>query len=188
MTTLIYITHPSVAIDNTVPPQEWDLSLKGREEAKKLLQQDFWPSVDMVFTSTEPKAKSVGTLVQEKFGLPITAYQELGEADRTKTPFLPLNEYMEAIQEAYRFPDKHIRDWESHHEMFERNRKIVDAIIHDYKDKTIVIIGHGGAGTCVKCYLSGLPLSFDQDPQKTGCIFIADVGHKKLLRDWFSYC
>jgi len=188
MAKLYYITHPSVAIDRTIDPASWDLSDKGREEMKELLKQEFWPEVELVVTSIEPKSKTVGSMIAEAFNIPIEAHRELGEANRSKTPFLPLDEYMQAIQEAYNQPDEHVRGWESHHEMFERNQKAIEALLVAHPGKTIAVIGHGGAGTCVKCYLGQLPLSFSQDPQRTDCIFIADTIQREILRDWYSYC
>ena len=185
---LYYITHPSVQIDKNVSPENWDISEKGRQEAQELLKQDFWPEVEVVFTSTEPKSRTVGSMVAEAFGLPVEAIKELGEADRTETPFLPLDEYMQAIQEAYRTPDTSVRGWESHHDMFVRNQEAVDKLLAKYPGRTIAIIGHGGAGTCVKCYLGNVRLDFSQDPQRTGCIFIADTNSHRLIRDWYPYC
>lgn len=138
--------------------------------------------------SAEPKSLTVGAMVQERFGFKPKVYQDLGEADRSATPFLPLEEYMAAIREAYQHPDKHIHGWESHHEMFVRNQRIIDELIAENRGKTIAIIGHGGAGTCIKCHLCKLPLSFDQDPQRTGCSFIVEVESGTLVQDWQPYC
>lgn len=188
MALLYYITHPSALIDKTANPASWDLSDKGREEARLLLEQDFWPGVQLIVTSSEPKSRTVGAMMAEAFSIPVEENAALGEADRSKKPFLPLDEYMKSIQEAYTKPDEHIHGWESHHQMYERNQKAVDAILAVNPNKTIAIIGHGGSGTCVKCYLGNLPLSFDQDPKKTGCIFIADTTTRTIVKDWFSYC
>ena len=188
MALLYYVTHPSVAIDKTTNPAGWDLSERGKEEAKRLLGQDFWPNIQLVCTSSEPKSRSVGAMVAAEFGIPVEEHQELGEADRSKTPFVPLEEYMQAIQEAYAKPDEHVRGWESHHKMSLRNQKAIESLLAAHPDKTIAIIGHGGAGTCVKCYLGKMPLSFSQDPQRTGCIFVADTTTRMIVRDWYSYC
>jgi len=62
---------------------------------------------------------------------------------------------MQAVQDAYKNQEQNINGWESHHSMFERNKKALEKIIVNDKGKTIAIIGHGGAGTCVKCYIKG---------------------------------
>ncbi len=188
MALFYYITHPSVAIDKATNPANWDLSDKGREEAKLLLEQDFWPSIQLIVSSSEPKSRTVGTIIAEVYGIPVEEQAALGEADRSKTPFLPLDEYMQAIQEAYAKPDEHIRGWESHHEMYIRNQRAIDLLLAANPNKTIAVIGHGGAGTCVKCYLGSWPLNFSQDPQRTGCVFVADTTTRTIVRDWFSYC
>jgi len=87
MTKLYYITHPSVNLDKLKLPHEWGLSEKGFDEAKKLIEMNFWKEVDKVYSSFEPKSWQVADLVNEKYGLEYEKIQDLGEADRTKTPF-----------------------------------------------------------------------------------------------------
>lgn len=187
MTKLIYITHPAVNLDKTKLPHEWGLSEKGFEEAKKLIEKDFWSEVNVIYSSTEPKAVQVAQLASEKYGIKSFQEKDLGEADRTKTPFLPFEEYMSAIKECYINPTTNIKGWESHHHMMERNINALQKIKENNLGKTIVIVGHGGAGTTLKCYLKGVELQFSEDPQQTGCMFIADLDNKILLQDWQKY-
>jgi broad specificity phosphatase PhoE len=187
MTTLIYITHPSVNIDKTVLPQNWDLSEKGIMEAKKLLDKDFWKEVVHIYTSDEPKAITTSKIITEKFTIPIESIAELGEADRTKTPFLPFEEYMKAIKDAYSKPEENIHGWESHDEMMQRNVKVLKELMSKHEGETFVIIGHGGAGTTMKCFIKGIEPKFEEDPKQTGCYFIADLDQIRILEDWTKY-
>lgn len=187
MTKLIYITHPSVEIDKNKLPHEWGLSEKGFEQAKLLVEQPFWLEVDIIYSSQEPKAIQVAELASRKYDLPWFQEKDLGEADRTSTPFLLLEEYMAAIQKCYANPNESIRGWETHHQMMERNTAVLEKIKKENKDKTIVIVGHGGAGTTVKCYIKGCNLNFSEDPQQTGCIFIADLDNNTITQDWQKY-
>ena len=187
MTKLIYITHPSVEIDKNKLPHEWGLSEKGFDQVKLLMEQTFWPEVDVIYSSIEPKAMQVAKMASEKYGIPWFQEKDLGEADRTATPFLPLEEYMAAIQQAYTSPDENIKGWESHHQMMKRNSVILEKIKIENQGKTIVIVGHGGAGTTVKCYIKGIEPQFSEDPKQTGCIFIADIDTNKIIQDWQKY-
>jgi broad specificity phosphatase PhoE len=187
MTKLYYVTHPSVQIDPTISPELWDISEKGRAEAQELLKQNFWSEIDYVFTSNEPKSRTVGDIIAGKYGITVESIQDLGEANRSKTHFLPLEEYMQTVEDAYRNPNSEVRGWESHHHMYERNKAAVEDILKQHRGKTIAIIGHGGAGTCVKCYIADLELNFNQDPKRTGCIFVADIDERKLITDWYPY-
>lgn len=187
MSKLIYITHPSVQIDPAIPPQMWRLSQDGLDQAKKLMDHDLWEDIAFIYSSTEPKAEEVATLASFTYGIKHESNKDLGEADRTAKPFMPLDEYMQAIQEAYKNPTESIHGWETHHDMFQRNAKAIDEIKDKHADETIVIVGHGGAGTCVKCYVSNRELSFDEDPKQTGCYFIADLTTSDLIQDWVKY-
>lgn len=183
---LIYISHPAVNIDKTKPPHMWGLSKIGFEEAKTLLQKPFWSEVDIIYSSNEPKATQVASLASEKYNIQWIQEEKLGEADRTATPFMPLEEYMDAIQQCYVKPSENIKGWESHHHMMERNISALEEIKKENK-KTIVIIGHGGAGTTIKCYIKGVKLNFSEDPKRTGCIFIADLDKNFIVQDWTKY-
>jgi len=187
MTKLIYITHPSVELDKNKLPHEWGLSEKGFEQAKILIEKPFWQEADVIYSSIEPKAIQVARLASEKYRCPWFQEKDLGEADRTATPFLPLEEYMLAVQEAYLNPDTNIKGWESHHQMMKRNATVLKKIKNNYKNKTIVIIGHGGAGTTIKCYIKGIEPQFSEDPKQTGCIFIADLDANTIIQDWQKY-
>ena len=187
MTKLIYITHPSVEIDKNKLPHEWGLSEKGLNQAMELIKQPFWKEVAVIYSSTEPKAMQVANLASQKYHLPWFKEQELGEADRTATPFLPLDEYMAAIQQCYLAPDTSVKGWETHHHMMKRNASVLEKIKKKNKGKTIVIVGHGGAGTTLKCHIKGTALTFSEDPRQTGCIFIADLDNNLILQDWQKY-
>lgn len=187
MTKLIYVTHPSVEIDKNKLPHEWGLSERGFEQAKILVDMPFWKGVDVIYSSIEPKATQVAQLASLKYNLPWYQDKNLGEADRTATPFLPVEEYMAAVSQAYLNPDANIKGWESHHQMMKRNAVALEKIKIDNLGKTIVIVGHGGAGTTVKCTIKGVEPSFDEDPKQTGCIFIADLDTNKIVQGWVKY-
>ncbi|MFZ2152561.1 MAG: histidine phosphatase family protein [Microgenomates group bacterium] len=187
MTKLIYITHPSVELDRNKLPHQWGLSEKGFEQTKLLIEKPFWHEVNVIYSSAEPKATQVANLASDKYHLPWFIEKDLGEADRTTTPFLQPDEYMDEVQKAYLHPDMNIRGWESHHQMMKRNAAVLEKIKNDNPEKTIVIVGHGGAGTTVKCTIKGIEPSFDEDPKQTGCIFIADLDTNTIIQDWVRY-
>lgn len=187
MTRLIYITHPSVEIDRDKLPHEWSLSDKGRQEMAGLLVLPLLSDAQIIYSSTEPKASEVAQAIAERYHLPFTQEKDLGEADRTATPFLPLEEYMAAIQECYTAPDKSVRGWETHRHMLERNAAVLEKIKREHAGQTIIIVGHGGAGTVMKCYIKGIEPDFAEDPKQTGCYFLADLDQSEILQDWVKY-
>lgn len=184
---IIYATHPSVNIAPNVLPDKWTLSEKGREDAKRLLELPFWNSVDLLYSSTEHKAIEVAEMLVSKFGFPYQSFSEFGEADRTAKPFLPFEEYMKAIAQAYAEPTQNHLGWESHADMQKRNADKLGEIIAENPGKTIAIIGHGGAGTVLKCFIKKSPIQFSEDPKQTGCYFIADWDNRTITTDWQKY-
>ena len=187
MTKLIYVTHPTFELDKSKLPHEWELSENGLKQAKLLVEMPFWKEVNVIYSSIEPKATQVAKIASEKYNIPWFKEKDLGEANRTATPFLPMEEYMDAVQQAYNNPDSNINGWESHHQMMKRNAIILEKIKKNNPDKTIVIVGHGGAGTTVKCTIKSIEPNFTEDPKQTGCIFIADLDTNTIIQDWVKY-
>lgn len=188
MTKLIYITHPAVVIDPNIPIDEWELSEEGLVAVDRLLQLDFWQEVKYLYTSEEKKAYKVGEAVEVKFGLQFEKIKDLGEADRSSTGIIsPVEEYMKVVQEAYKNLALGVRGWESHLEMMLRNAKVIDQLKQKHQGETLAIIGHGGSGTTLKCYIKKVLPAFAEDPQKTGCYFVADLDQGEILADWEKY-
>jgi broad specificity phosphatase PhoE len=185
MTKLIYVTHP-LSGDKTNCLRTGDCQKKGLEQAK-VLRYAIWKDVDVIYSSIEPKATQVAKLVSEKYNLPWHQDKDLGEADRTATPFLPMEEYMAAVSQAYLNPDANIKGWESHHQMMKRNATVLERIKRVNVGKTVVIVGHCGSGTTDKCTIKGIEPSFDEDPKQTGCYFIADLDTNEIVQDWVKY-
>lgn len=187
-TKLIYITHPSVSIDPSIAIEDWELSAAGLLAVESLLALDFWPTVSHIYSSQEKKAYTVAELAATRLGTRNIRMKELGEADRSSTGLIsPVEEYMKVVMDAYDNLALGVRGWESHLDMLVRNAKVIDKLKQEHQGKTIAIVGHGGAGTTVKCYIKGILPNFAEDPKQTGCYFIADLTEKKILTDWTKY-
>jgi broad specificity phosphatase PhoE len=187
MAKLYYFTHPASQINFHIPPQHWGLSEKGFAELEVLMKMDHWQSIEVVYSSAEPKSIIVAERAAREHNIDHFLEKRLGEADRSQAKVIPADQYMAKIKEAYANPHERINNWESHHSMRERNIAAVEEIITSHKGKDIAIIGHGGAGTCIKCHFKDVDLSFAEDPQKTGCYFVVDLETHNLLQDWESY-
>jgi len=187
MTKLIYISHPSVNIDQKIPVDQWTLSDKGLYEVQNLLEKELWKEVDVIYSSKETKASTVAKMAANKFSIVHFEEKDLGETDRSSTGFIQSEEYMNVVQEAYANIETGTRGWESHNHMMERNGKVLDKIKELHFNKTIAVVGHGGAGTTIKCYIKRIAPSFHEDPKKTGCYFIADLDNGDILQDWVKY-
>ncbi len=187
MLKLIYITHPQVIIDAKTPIDQWQLSKDGLEAVERLSQLQFWDDVNKIYSSKETKAFQVAEIISKKFNIAYEAYENFNELDRQSTGLLPINKYMEAVKFTYENFDTSYKGWETLESSYNRNTKQLTGIINGNKGKNIVIIGHGSAGTLIKCFIKGIKPSFSEDPQKTGCYFVADYKKGKILQDWRGY-
>ncbi len=188
MTKLIYITHPEVIIDTDIDIDSWQISPLGWDRVQNLLSLDFWHVVEKVYTSTEPKAYTIAEKVSKKYNIEFEKVRDLREIDRSSTGIIrPLSKYMEVVQSSYENISDQVRGWESIDSVMLRNSNVVEKLKVKHPRETIVIIGHGCAGTTIKCYIKNIPPSFREDPQKTGCYFMADLDGNTIINDWAAY-
>jgi broad specificity phosphatase PhoE len=188
MSKLIYITHPEVTVDPEVPIDQWELSEEGFDSVERLLEWDLFDEVDYVYTSEEKKAYTVAEQIKRKCGIDYAKIKDLGEMDRSSTGVIsPKEKYMEAVKSAYENPASGINGWESHLAVMLRNAKVIEELAKNHKDKTIMIVGHGGAGTTIKCFIKKILPNFSEDPQETGCYFIANLDKWEVIQDWVKY-
>ncbi len=188
MTKLIYITHPEVIINPAIAIDEWVLSPLGWDRVEKLLALKFWQEVEKVYTSSEPKAYMIGEKVSKKYGIELEKISDLREIDRSATGIIsPLSDYMQVVQLSYENIKEMAKGWESISNVMLRNSNAVEMLKTKYNGKTFVIIGHGCAGTTIKCHIKKVNPTFQEDPQKTGCYFIANLDTNEIIQDWSTY-
>ena len=94
---------------------------------------------------------------------------------------------MEAVKFTYVNPDSSFKGWETLESSYQRNTNKVKVIMQENSGKTVVVVGHGSAGTLIKCFIKGVKPTFDEDPQTTGCYFIADWDQKEIIQEWMKY-
>lgn len=187
MAKLIYITHPQVEINANTPIDQWEISKEGYKAIERLLLLDFWQEVKQVYSSEEKKAKTVAEIVSKKFSLTYQSYKEFNELDRSSTGLLPFEEYMQAVQFTYENPKKSYKGWETLESSYYRNTKKLKKIISNNPRQTLALIGHGSAGTLIKCFIQDITPTFQEDPQKVGCYFVANLDNRGLSLDWTQY-
>lgn len=188
MTELIYITHPEVIIDADIDIDSWQISSLGWDRIQNLLLLDFWHIVEKVYTSTEPKAYAIAEEIKKEKGIGFEKIHDFREIDRSSTGMItPISKYMQVVRSSYENPLSQIKGWESLNSVMLRNSKIVEKLKVKHLRKTIVIIGHGCAGTTIKCHIKKISPSFQEDPQRTGCYFVADLETNTIINDWKTY-
>jgi broad specificity phosphatase PhoE len=187
MSTVHFITHPEVEIDPSVPVLEWRLSAVGLQRAVQLLQRPGIRSVRTVFSSAEPKAMDVATMLARELRLTPIIRADLGENDRSATGYLPKAEFETLADAFFSRPDASVAGWER---AIDAQRRIVQAVDHALllarTGGDVAIIAHGGVGALLLCHLNHVPISRveDQPGQGGGNVFSFDAETRRLVAGW----
>jgi broad specificity phosphatase PhoE len=182
----LYITHPQVEIDPTVPVPEWGLSDIGRARARQAAQSPWAATLQRIISSSETKAVETAEILAEVAGLAIEVVPDTHENDRSATGFLPPPEFERAADWFFAHPDRSFKGWER---AVDAQARIVSAVTrildeHDI-DMPIAFVGHGGVGTLLKCHLAGGPIARDRDqPAGGGNLFAFSLADRSLTCDW----
>lgn len=169
MSYCVYLTHPEVAIDPEVPVPDWGLSDIGRERAEKATSLSWASDIRHVISSRERKAVETAEIFASPLGLTPIAIAAMHENDRSATGFLPPDEFEHVADAFFTVPDTSIRGWErardAQHRIVEAVR---DALKHIPDAEPVLLSGHGGVGTLLKCHLMGVPISRVHDQSGGG--------------------
>ena len=106
MSLIYFVTHPDVVIDKDIPIPRWDLSDVGVSRTKKLLKKDWIETIDVIFSSTEEKAKTTAKIVAEHLNLPFNQVESLGEMNRSSTGLLEEKEFWREVKKFFANPDE----------------------------------------------------------------------------------
>ncbi|MBG6144403.1 broad specificity phosphatase PhoE [Labrenzia sp. EL_159] len=180
MTWCIYLTHPEVAIDPSVPVPEWGLSPLGQERAAKATDLPFAKEIGAVVTSAETKAIETARFFTGKLDIPLHTRQDLHENDRSATGFLPPDEFEQVANRFFAEPQTSVRGWERAEDA--QNRivgGIRDVLSGVARNIPVLFTGHGAAGTLLMCHLMGRPISRAYDQKRGGCWY-------RFEKDWLS--
>ncbi len=189
MAQLIFVTHPSVKIDPHKSIDQWIVSEEGWRKVKRLIKKSFWKDVNRIYSSQENKAKRVAEEIADSFenlhlNTPLTL---LGEVNRSSTGYMDRNDYEQAVEEFYLYPDKSYKDWEKANDATKRIVSAASEIMDENKNKTVAIVGHGMTGTLLLCFIKGIKPTRKEGPKNMGCFVKIDWDNKKLLTPWLKY-
>lgn len=187
MKKLFLITHPDVVIDPSQPIDKWVLSKKGIDRAKALMTGTFWKDVSVIYTSTEPKAKTVAKMAAQKFNIPIFEKESLVEIDRSFTGFLPYDEFMNTVMNFFKRPDESCRGWETARTAMKRISSCVEGIMKKSHEEDIVIVGHGVTFALLLCYVKSIEPSFGLCQDGVGFISEIDWEKREIISSWRKY-
>ncbi|THV17597.1 histidine phosphatase family protein [Rhizobium rhizophilum] len=182
----LYITHPQVQIDPEVPVPDWGLSAVGRARAEACAARPWVRQLSRIVSSGERKAIEIAEILASAAGLQIEIEPSTHENDRSATGFLAPPDFEKAADWFFAHPRESYHGWER---AADAQARIVGAVTrilgsHD-PTRPIAFVGHGGVGTLLKCHLSGLPISRNQDqPGGGGNLFCFSLADRRVSCDW----
>lgn len=182
----LYITHPQVRIDPTVPVRDWKLSDIGAERARRAFSRPFAQEIRRIVSSTEIKAQETALLLSKASGVEVEHVHGMHENEREATGYLPPEEFERAADWFFAHPHASYKGWERAIDAQARIVGAVEAILaaHD-PAAPIAFIGHGAVGTLLKCHLSHDVISRRTDqPAGGGNLFCFDLADRKVTCDW----
>ena len=190
MATVFFITHPDVAIDASMPVQDWPLNARGRARMQAMVSLPWLRDVQSVFSSDERKARDGAEILAEGLGLNgYSVVTDLGENDRSATGCLEKEEFEATVNAFFAQPHTSVRGWETATDAQARIVRAVEQIMSQAHNADIAIVGHGGTGTLLYCHFAGVPICrrFDQPPTNGGNWFGINRASRTLLRlGWHS--
>jgi broad specificity phosphatase PhoE len=182
----LYITHPQVEIDPTVPVPDWGLSAAGRARAEACAKQPWVRQLSRIISSGERKAIETADILAKAAGIQIEIHSATHENDRSATGFLAPPDFETAADWFFAHPDESYRGWERAADAQARIVGAVSNILARHNPgKPIAFVGHGGVGTLLKCHFTGIPISRQQDqPGGGGNLFCFSLADRRISCDW----
>ncbi|MEM8542019.1 MAG: histidine phosphatase family protein [Pseudomonadota bacterium] len=183
----IYLTHPQVNIDRDTSVPNWSLSELGLQRAIAASELPWVKSIDRIVSSDETKAQETAACFARSLSIDCQIGHNMGENDRSSTGFLPPDLFEVAANHFMNSPEVSYRGWERAVDAQARIVASVELAVRAHTgDGAILLVGHGGVGTLLKCHIADRKIARveDQPGNGGGNIFAFDLETKSLLCDW----
>lgn len=179
----IYLTHPQVRIDPTVPVPDWGLTDKGAARVAAAVARMPAGPIHVV-SSAERKALETAWPFGAKAGTPVEVRPDMHENDRSATGYLTPDRFEEARVAFFTRPEDSFCGWERAIDAQTRILSEVGAVLSGAREDTVLFTGHGGVGALLMAGLQSEPPGLDWDRGGGGCWFSFDAGAGSVLTDW----
>jgi broad specificity phosphatase PhoE len=187
MHNLIFITHPQVIVDPTIPMTEWKLSEEGRMRMEEFSRCDSVGNLAAIYTSVEWKAHECAIILAKRHSLNVVVVSGLEEVDRSAIGYLPPDIFDACVNEFYLKPEESICGRERAVDAQVRIAGAVSNILKlDHSIGDVALISHGGVGCLLFAYLLGAPISrkLQQVSQTGGSYLVIPLHNPKLTCGW----
>lgn len=185
----LYVTHPEVAIDPALRSTEWRLSDDGIARARAFAARAVLPKGARIISSTERKTMETAAILSG--GHPFESDDLLRENDRFATGYIGPERFEVLFDAMFARPDESSGGWEMAIATQHRVVTAVDAALVN-QSLTTIFVGHGSAGTFLKCAVAGRAISRSEEQRGIawpggGNVFAFDWAARRLVTDWQSF-
>ncbi len=184
MTKIYFISHPEVVIDPAKPVPSWNLSERGIERMRSFASQPELQSITSIWSSTEAKAIEAAEILADILRVSPLTDSRFNEIDRSATGFLPAEQHETVADQFFSAPEASIHGWERAIDVQQRIVEGFEAVKSFPASGDIAIVGHGGAGTLLLCFLAGRPISRQYDQPFQGHYWCYSCEDKSVLHHW----
>lgn len=136
-----------------------ELNKKGIEQAKEISQKLKNEKIDLIICSPLKRAKQTAEIINKEIHCPIIYEEGLSERDGGEFEGKKMDEFDSKTFFSYEKNMKYEKA-ENVRDFRERVYQTLDNIIHQYPEKNILLVSHGGVSIAVCCYFNG---SLDRD-------------------------
>lgn len=134
-----------------------ETGLKQAEETRKELEN---VNYDIIIRSPMHRAEQTAEIINQGRNVPIIVDERMRERKLGELEGHPITDEMESRIWNYEL-NAPINGGESLHEFEKRILDFLEDIKQKYKDKTVLIVAHGGVAKVIKAHLYGMPESKD---------------------------
>lgn len=186
----LYVTHPQVVQDPTIPVPRWGLSPMGKSRAERFANHPLAARATRIVSSRETKALELAAILAAVSGAPVESGENFGENDRSSTGYVGSERFERLADAFFGDPDISAEGWETARAAQHRIVSAFEAALsgHD-PTRPLVFTGHGAVGTLLECHLGGRRISRDDDQRRIGAkgggnVFVLRLADRALLTDW----
>lgn len=151
MRKLVLIKHARPSVDPTSPSSQWTLSTEGIASCGPLAEALKPLALDVLISSTEPKAIQTAQHVAGHLSLQSHALPGLEEHHRDTVPHLATRDFLASMAQVFKQPRRRILGEETAHQASERFLKGIADAIDRHPAGNIAVVTHG---TVIALYLA----------------------------------
>lgn len=141
---MVFIRHSKSLVNPNIPITSWGLSEEGRILAKKLNSLSQIKTIEVIYSSLQPKALETAALATENLGIQIKTDNNLTESTSFTNKFVSLKELEENTRKYYAEKILSIHGGETFVQAQERFAKALEEIVKKEQGKeNIGIVSHG---------------------------------------------